>query len=63
MSYRLSIIRLPCLTGEPLLFVDRLPGNSVHLRIGPFMVLCEKPRRMEPWVPPAEPSPAQAAKG
>lgn len=57
MSYRLSVIRLRRLTGEPLFFIDRLPGDGVRVRIGPFMVFCEKPRRMEPWVPPAEPRP------
>ena len=63
MSYCLSVIRLPRLTSEPVFFIDRLPGDGVHVRIGPFMVLCEKLRRMDPWVPPAEPAPAQAAKG
>ena len=63
MIYRLSVIRLPRLSGEPLFFADRLLGGGFHVRIGPFMVLCEKLRRMDPWVPPAEPAPPQAAKG
>lgn len=62
MTYSLSIIRLPRLTGEPLFFTDRLPCGGVQVRLGPFMAFREKPRRMEPWVPPAEPAPSQAVK-
>lgn len=62
MTYCLSIIRLPRLTGEPLFFTDRLPCGDVQVRLGPFMAFREKPRRMEPWVPQAEATPERAAK-
>lgn len=42
MTYSLSIIRLPRLTGEPLFFTDRLPCGGVQVRLGPFMVLREQ---------------------
>lgn len=44
-AFKITVLRLPRLLGEPMFFIDRHSDGEAQVRLGPFMVIRERPAR------------------